>query len=194
MKSIMLCFLFILHFLHFPSTYIIRWQERISFVNTLPRRRKIGRIFLGPNIYGSFYSGHFLLELLKSALKSCLNSTKKSFPSSLHHLGLNWIFCLVHFSPVYACYELPCVSWEDRIKGNFPPGLFGAIKEFEAAPRPPGGCPEQTSLINPPHSATPSCCSRPRPIIQTAQKRHKCFTSGHFDQKAINPNQQEDRN
>ena len=163
MKSIMFCFLFILHFLHFPSTYIICWQERISFVNTLPRLRKIGRIFLGPNIYGSFYSGHFLLELLKNCVKIF------SIPPS--PLGPNWIFCQVHFSPVYACYELPCVSWEDRIKGNFPAGLFGAIKEFEAAPRPPGGCPEQTSLINPPHSATPSCCSRPRPKRQTAQTR-----------------------
>ena len=111
MKSIMFCLLFILHFLHFPSTYIICWQERISFVNTLPRLRKIGRIFLGPNIYGSFYSGHFLLKLLKNFVKifSILPST----------LGQNWIFCRVHFSPVYACYELPCVSWEDRIKGNF---------------------------------------------------------------------------
>ena len=107
----MFCFLFILHFLHFPSTYIIRWQERISFVNTLPRLRKIGRIFLGPNIYGSFYSGHFLLELLKNCVKIF------SIPPS--PLGPNWIFCQVHFSPVYACYELPCVSWEDRIKGNF---------------------------------------------------------------------------
>ena len=87
-----------------------------------------------------------------------------------------------------------CLVYPEKIvsRGIFPPSLFGAIKEFEAAPRPPGGCPEQTSLINPPHSATPPCCSRPRPNRQTAQKRHKCFTSGHFDQKAINPNQQED--
>ena len=144
--------------------------------------------FSRPNIYGSFYSGHFLLELLKSALKS--------FPSSLHHLGLNWIFCRVHFSPVYACYELPCVSWEDRIKGNFSSEFIWRDKRIWGGATSSGrlSCPEQTSLINPPHSATPSCCSRPRPIIQTAQKRHKCFTSGHFDQKAINPNQQEDRN
>ena len=78
--------------------------------------------FSRPNIYGSFYSGHFLLELLKSALKS--------FPSSLHHLGLNWIFCRVHFSPVYACYELPCVSWEDRIKGNFSSGFIWRDKRI----------------------------------------------------------------
>ena len=185
MKSIMFRFLFILHFLHFPLTYIICWQERISFVNTLPRLRKIGRIFLGPNIYGSFYSGHFLLELLKTLLKS--------FPSSLHRwtwTGFSAGCTFRLFTPVMNCLVYP-----EKIvsRGIFPPSLFGAIKEFEAAPRPPGGCPEQTSLINPPHSATPPCCSRPRPSRQTAQKRHKCFTSGHFDQKAINPNQQEDR-
>ena len=187
MKSIMFCFLFILHFLHFPLTYIIRWQERISFVNTLPRLRKIGRIFLGPNIYGSFYSGHFLLELLKNCVKIF------SIPPS--PLGPNWIFCQVHFSPVYACYELPCVSWEDRIKGNFSSEFIWRDKRIWGGATSSGrlSCPEQTSLINPPHSATPPCCSRPRPNRQTAQKRHKCFTSGHFDQKAINPNQQEDR-
>ena len=185
MKSIMLCFLFILHFLHFPLTYIIRWQERISFVNTLPRRRKIGRIFLGPNIYGSFYSGHFLLELLKSALKS--------FPSSLHHLGLNWIFCRVHFSPVYACYELPCVSWEDRIKGNFSSGFIWRDKRIW------GGATSSGRLSRANEPDKPIALGHASLLFPSAtqqansSKRHKCFTSGHFDQKAINPNQQEDR-
>ena len=179
--------LFSFHFTLFPLSLDIHHPlTRENLIcEHFTQTKKNWAHFSRPNIYGSFYSGHFLLELLKTALKS--------FLSPLHHwartrFSAKCTFRL--FTPVMNCLVYP-----EKIvsRGIFPPGLFGAIKEFEAAPRPPGGCPEQTSLINPPHSATPSCCSRPRPIIQTAQKRHKCFTSGHFDQKAINPNQQEDR-
>ena len=64
-----LYFLFILTLSHFPLSYIICWQERISFVNTLTRHRKLEHMFLGPKIYGSSLNGHFLLQLLKARLK-----------------------------------------------------------------------------------------------------------------------------